>query len=245
MARTDDDTWDPATGVGMTATFGAVARAVATNKGLINDPFAERLVRAAGVHYFTQMVENGRYSDDGADKSITTALLTMLWAHTRFLDDYLADAGRAGIRQVVILGVGSGHPAVSAVVAAGHDGVRDRSAGRHRLQVRRAARAGRRADREPVARSGPTFGTTGWPRCGGWASTPRNPPCGLRRICWSGTCRRTGRIGCYTTSPRQCAAAAGSPPITSPPGTHCCWRPVAGVRRPAGGNSGWTSIWRN
>ena len=106
MARTEDDTWDPATGVGMTATFGAVARAVATNKGLINDPFAERLVRAAGVHYFTQMVENGQYSDDGADKSITTALLTMLWAHTRFLDDYLADAGRAGIRQVVLLASG-------------------------------------------------------------------------------------------------------------------------------------------
>jgi methyltransferase (TIGR00027 family) len=106
MARTEDDTWDPATGVGMTATFGAVARAVAANKGLINDPFAERLVRAAGVHYFTQIVENGQYSDDRADKSITTALLTMLWAHTRFLDDYLADAGRAGIRQVVLLASG-------------------------------------------------------------------------------------------------------------------------------------------
>ncbi|BAX90762.1 putative S-adenosyl-L-methionine-dependent methyltransferase [Mycobacterium shigaense] len=53
MARTADDIWDPATGVGMTATFGAVVRAVATNKGLLDDPFAERLVRAAGVHYFT------------------------------------------------------------------------------------------------------------------------------------------------------------------------------------------------
>ena len=30
----------------------------------------------------------------------------MLWAHTRFLDDYLADAGRAGIRQVVLLASG-------------------------------------------------------------------------------------------------------------------------------------------
>ena len=49
MARAQDDTWDPATGVGMTATFGAVARAVATNKGLFNDLFAKALVRAAGV----------------------------------------------------------------------------------------------------------------------------------------------------------------------------------------------------
>lgn len=48
MARTDDDTWGPDGGVGMTATFGAVARALATTKGLVNDPFAEQLVRAAG-----------------------------------------------------------------------------------------------------------------------------------------------------------------------------------------------------
>lgn len=105
MARTNNDTWDPATGVGMTATFGAVVRAVATNKGLIDDPFAERLVRAAGVHYFTQMVANELYSDDGAN-SVTAGLIAVLGAHTRFLDDFLADAGRAGVRQVVLLGSG-------------------------------------------------------------------------------------------------------------------------------------------
>jgi methyltransferase (TIGR00027 family) len=105
MTRTDGDTWDLATGVGMTATFGAATRAVATNTGLINDPFAERLVRAAGVHYFTQMVDNERYADDGAN-SVTTGLIAVLGAHTRFLDDFLADAGRAGIRQVVILASG-------------------------------------------------------------------------------------------------------------------------------------------
>ncbi|SPM33172.1 O-Methyltransferase involved in polyketide biosynthesis [Mycobacterium rhizamassiliense] len=105
MARTDHDTWDPATGVGMTATFGAVVRAVATNKGLLDDPFAELLVRAADVHYFTQMVENELYSDDGAN-SVTAGLIAVLGAYTRFLDDYLADAGRAGIRQVVLLGSG-------------------------------------------------------------------------------------------------------------------------------------------
>lgn len=106
MPRTDDDTWDPATGVGMTATFGAVVRAVGTNKGLLDDPFAERLVRAAGVHYFTQMVENELYSDDDNANSVTKGLIAVLGVHTRFLDDYLADAGRAGIRQVVLLGSG-------------------------------------------------------------------------------------------------------------------------------------------
>ena len=106
MARTDDGTWDPATGVGMTATFGAVARAVATNNGMINDPFAERLVRAAGVKYFTRMVESELYGDDGGDNPVTAGIIAILAAHTRFVDDFLADAGRAGIRQVVILASG-------------------------------------------------------------------------------------------------------------------------------------------
>ena len=105
MARRGDDTWDPATGVGMTATFGAVARAVATNKGLINDPFAEPLVRAAGVQYFTQVVQNEVYGDGGGDP-VVTGLMDLLATHTRFLDEYLACAGRAGIRQAVILASG-------------------------------------------------------------------------------------------------------------------------------------------
>jgi methyltransferase (TIGR00027 family) len=106
MTRTDDDTWGPDSGVGMTATFGAVARALATAKGLVNDPFAEALVRAAGVPYFTRMLDDQRYVEDGGDNAIMTGLITLLGAHTRFLDDFAADAGRTGIRQVVILGSG-------------------------------------------------------------------------------------------------------------------------------------------
>src|SRR4029077_12712183 len=54
MARTDNDTWDLATGVGATATGVAVGRALAASRGadpLINDPFAEPLVRAVGVDF--------------------------------------------------------------------------------------------------------------------------------------------------------------------------------------------------
>src|ERR1700722_3277652 len=105
MTRTDDDTWGPDSGVGMTATFGAVARALASNKGLLDDPFAEQLVRAAGVQYFTRMVEDRRYADDG-DNAVMAGLITLLEAHTRFLDEFLAAAGRAGLRQVVILASG-------------------------------------------------------------------------------------------------------------------------------------------
>ncbi len=106
MARTDDDTWGPDSGVGTPATFGAVARALATNKGLIDDPFAEQLVRAAGVQYFTRIVDDERYADDGGDNAVMTGLITLLGAHARFLDQFLAAAGRAGIRQVVILASG-------------------------------------------------------------------------------------------------------------------------------------------
>ncbi len=106
MARTDGDTWDPATGVGMTATFGAVARAVGTNKGLINDPFAEPLVRAAGVDYFIRVIRDQQYAGNGGGDPVTYGLLSILAVHGRFLDEFLTKATRAGIRQAVNLGCG-------------------------------------------------------------------------------------------------------------------------------------------
>lgn len=50
MPRTNNDAWDLATSVGATATMVAAARAVATraDNPLIDDPFAEPLVRAVG-----------------------------------------------------------------------------------------------------------------------------------------------------------------------------------------------------
>lgn len=82
MARVDDDSWDPATGVGVTATFGAVARAVATNKGLMDDPFAAPLVRAVGAEYFVRVVDNERFSADEGDNPVETGLIDILAAHT-------------------------------------------------------------------------------------------------------------------------------------------------------------------
>jgi methyltransferase (TIGR00027 family) len=106
MARTENDSWDPTNGVGITATFGAVARAVATENGILDDPFAEALVGATGLEYFARIVEDARYATDGGDNRVTAAVLHILAVHGRFLDHFLADAGRAGIRQVVILASG-------------------------------------------------------------------------------------------------------------------------------------------
>jgi methyltransferase (TIGR00027 family) len=106
MARADEESRVLATGVGVTATFGAVARAVATKKGLMKDAFAEPLVNAAGVDHFIRMIDNERISADDREDPVTTGLIDILAAHTRFLDEFLADAGREGIRQVVILASG-------------------------------------------------------------------------------------------------------------------------------------------
>ncbi len=106
MARTNHDTWGPATSVGTTATLVATARALATRAGLINDPFAEPLVRAVGIDFFTEIATGERaISDLGDDNGF--ALLTDLFAvRTRFFDDFLTEACRDGIRQAVILASG-------------------------------------------------------------------------------------------------------------------------------------------
>jgi leucine carboxyl methyltransferase len=50
-------TWDLSNGVGVTATGVAVGRALGSRgpNALINDPFAEPLVRAVGVDFFTHI----------------------------------------------------------------------------------------------------------------------------------------------------------------------------------------------
>jgi len=109
MGRTDNDTWDLATSVGATATMVAAGRARATRDALIDDPFAEPLVRAVGVDFFTRWA-GGEL--DSADVDVPGApwgmqrMTDMLAARTRYIDTFFSRAGAAGIRQVVILASG-------------------------------------------------------------------------------------------------------------------------------------------
>ena len=105
MARTDDDSWDLATSVGATATLVAAARALATRQGdpLVNDPFAETLVRAVGIGAFTRALDG---QDDIADTDGARLLIDVVAVRTRFFDRFLLDAGAAGLRQAVILASG-------------------------------------------------------------------------------------------------------------------------------------------
>lgn len=111
MPRTDNDTWDLASSVGATATMVAAARAIATKAAdpLIEDQFAEPLVRAVGVNFFTRWV-SGELAVADVDEHESPWKLEQLpdamAARTRFFDDFFRDATQAGIRQAVILASG-------------------------------------------------------------------------------------------------------------------------------------------
>ncbi len=113
--RYEGDTWDLASSVGVTATMVAAARAMATRaeNALINDPFAEPLVRAVGVELLTRLA-GGELSaadlddkDDPARSFGAMARMTDNMAvRTKFFDEFFVNATQAGIKQAVILASG-------------------------------------------------------------------------------------------------------------------------------------------
>jgi len=114
--RYDGDTWDLASSVGVTATMVAAARAVASrvDRPLIDDPYAEPLVRAVGVDLLTRLatgeVNAGDLNDvhDGATGSAgaMSRMVDNMAVRTKFFDEFFLDATNAGIKQVVILASG-------------------------------------------------------------------------------------------------------------------------------------------
>jgi methyltransferase (TIGR00027 family) len=89
----------------------AAARAVATkaDNPLINDRFAEPLVRAVGVDFLTRWAAGDLATADVDDDDSSWKLQQMpdaMAARTRFFDAFFHEATRAGIRQAVILASG-------------------------------------------------------------------------------------------------------------------------------------------
>ena len=111
MPRTDNDTWDLASSVGATATMVAAGRARASiaEDPVIEDQFAQPLVAAVGVDFFTRW---GTGELEAADVDIPDhpwgmqPMTNLLAVRTRFIDRFVADAAAAGIRQTVILASG-------------------------------------------------------------------------------------------------------------------------------------------
>src|ERR1700682_5281815 len=102
MARTDGDTWDLASSVGATATGVAASRALASKQPnpLINDPFADALVKAVGLDYCNRMADGElEFTDDPLFNR--ERICEQIAVRTRFFDDYFTSAASAGIRPVV------------------------------------------------------------------------------------------------------------------------------------------------
>lgn len=111
MVRRDDDSWDLASHVGATATLVAAGRARATNSAepLIEDQFAEPLVRAVGVEFLIRWATGELCASDVDEPEAAWGLQRMtteLVARTRYFDQFFADATASGIRQAVILASG-------------------------------------------------------------------------------------------------------------------------------------------
>ncbi len=107
MARTDGDTWDLASSVGATATGVAASRALASKQPdpLINDPFADALVKAVGLEHCNRIADGElEYGDDPLFNR--QQMCEQIAVRTRFFDDFFIGAASAGIRQAVILASG-------------------------------------------------------------------------------------------------------------------------------------------
>jgi methyltransferase (TIGR00027 family) len=106
--RSDGDSWDLASGVGVTATMVAAGRALASRgpEALIDDRFAEPLVRAVGLDFFDRLLDGDVAITEDDSTFGDRHRREQIAVRTRFFDDFFLDAVGAGLRQVVILASG-------------------------------------------------------------------------------------------------------------------------------------------
>ena len=107
MARAEGDSWDLATSVGSTATGVAASRALATKQPdpLINDPYADALVKAVGLEHCIRLAD-GELCVEGDQMLDRQRMCEGIAVRTRFFDDFFTSAVGAGVRQAVILASG-------------------------------------------------------------------------------------------------------------------------------------------
>jgi methyltransferase (TIGR00027 family) len=107
MARTDGDTWDLASSVGATATAVAASRAMASQgpDALLDDPWADPLVRAVGIDTFVKLVDGEITVTDDPPLN-RQSMNEQMAVRTRYFDDFFTTATDSGVRQAVILASG-------------------------------------------------------------------------------------------------------------------------------------------
>lgn len=99
--RTDGDTWNIVSSVGLTALGVATFRAVESRQpdALIRDDCAHLFVEAAGEPRFLEALTGTRYADGSPAGA-------MIGLRTKFFDEFFLAAAAAGIHQVVIVAAG-------------------------------------------------------------------------------------------------------------------------------------------
>src|ERR1700759_3798491 len=80
-------------------------RALATQAGLIDDPFAAPLVLAVGIDVYTRLV-NGEIPVGDEAEFDPSRMGRGMAVRTRFYDNFFIDATGSGIRQAVIVAAG-------------------------------------------------------------------------------------------------------------------------------------------
>jgi methyltransferase (TIGR00027 family) len=100
--RSDDDHWDIVSSVGYTALLVAGWRALhaVSPRPLVRDEYAKYFIAASADPYLAGVLANPGTSED------QTAFPRLYGVQTRFFDDFFTSAGKAGIRQAVIVAAG-------------------------------------------------------------------------------------------------------------------------------------------
>jgi methyltransferase (TIGR00027 family) len=112
VARTDDDSWEITESVGATALGVAAARAAATTSEnpLINDPFAQVFLDAAGEgswSWFATTELPPEIVEAEPDVPLRMqGMIDYMASRTAFFDYFFLQANNAGVRQAVILAAG-------------------------------------------------------------------------------------------------------------------------------------------
>ncbi|WP_156349767.1 SAM-dependent methyltransferase, partial [Mycobacterium sp. UM_3] len=112
MPRTDNDSWDITQSVGATALGVAAARAAetASEDPLINDPFAQVFVDAAGEGMWSIYADPAALAKavelEPEVGSRIQLMIDFMATRTAFFDEFFLGAADAGVRQVVILAAG-------------------------------------------------------------------------------------------------------------------------------------------
>ena len=106
-AHGEDDGWDVTSSVGTTAVAVAAIRALISSRpeALISDPYAQPLVDAVGVEVYRSLAAGTPFEDEAAAR-YGQAVTDGIALRTQFFDDFLLEATRSGLRQIVVLACG-------------------------------------------------------------------------------------------------------------------------------------------